>query len=393
MQGATEPFLEAAQKLSRCLNEYVKIVPDSQLLLVDIKPIIESLFTLHTEAKRTLAAFSKEGKRDGMNLYDSQSSSAFTNSVNNILGDVKGRFNIKDACERASAMPSDAKFFYLQPYGALVLADLLVAHGAPDEAIRVLAEWLNDWAIWQNTAAKPHDLPRWYEIRVASRLALFMKNLAGQTNIAYREFFHYYKTTFEDYVGNSLNPQRLDQYPDRCKFWNDASNASKSSAELLTERRIYYLLLANEDEELRTRISFLSEESNFEALERLFHRARFMASIPHECLPSELFLRPADRKGYVADHQITAGLLGLAVADRMATVARSRGDRERANDIRRIAEGELRHGWEELRPLVIHDRSRNREKHWSERIFAESNWESSASLATRALSQLRNSNY
>src|SRR5262249_31408310 len=40
--------------LSKCLDEYVGIIPDSQLLLVDIKPIIESLYRFHAKAKRAL---------------------------------------------------------------------------------------------------------------------------------------------------------------------------------------------------------------------------------------------------------------------------------------------------------------------------------------------------
>lgn len=392
IRDSTKEFLVPVQQLSICLNEYVKIVPDSQLLLVDIKQVIESLFQLHAEAKQAL-----DPEPQSENASIKPSHNAGTNwklnaQANNVLREVRAKIGSNPKCNDVSPNVKEGKFFYLQPYGALVLADLLVTHGAPDEAIRVLAEWLNIWNNWKKKSAKPEILPEWFELRVASRLALLMKNLASQSNIAYREFFSFYKELFDDYIGRSLHLRRLDQYPDRCKFWGDLSNKNAASPNLETEKRVFYLLLANEDEELRTQISFLSEQNNFEALEKLFRRARFMASIGPECLPDKLLDFPS-RKGIVADHQVTAGLLGLTVADRMASIARSSGDRERARDIRRIAEDQLRNGWEDLRPLVSADRKKNQEKRWSERIFAESGWEGSASLATRALFQLRSGDY
>ncbi len=418
ISAASVSLLTPVQQLSRCLSEYVKIVPDSQLLLVDIKPMIEALFQVHARAKREL----RESNEDPKTRMMSVTGLSLVSILNKVMKTVSDRYNTEDklteACREwsSAADPETStdkdtiEYYYLQPYGTLILSDLLIAHGAPDEAIRVLAEWLN---LWDDYASAP-VLPDWFKIRVASRLTLLMKNLAGQSNIAYREFFQYYKNSFEYYAADSPRPLSLDRYPDRCKAWASdtdaaaddtdatpsnteaaaedrkavASNTKKAKSNI--EQRIFYLLLANEDEALRTQISFLSEENNFEALEKLVRRARFMASIGPECLPKSFDDKNADkRKAIVADHQITAGLLGLAVSERMASIARSSGDRERAGKVRDAAEDQLRKGWEDLRPRVLDDREDNRKKLWSERIFAESDWENSASLATRALFQLR----
>ncbi|HZT27201.1 MAG TPA: hypothetical protein VFA57_16000 [Pseudolabrys sp.] len=388
VQHSAETFLGSIRPLSDCLNEYVKVVPDSQLLLVDVKGVIDVLFTLHAAAKRAVEDFANN-KPTSDELSDASQSSAIDRAVAGVRKDIGDKFHIiSQSCEPKPQTAAPQKIFYLQPYSSLVLADLLLAHGAPDEAIRVLAEWLNMWNAWNDKEnSKSNKLPEWYKLRVASRLALFMKNLAGQTNIAYREFFSYYKAAYEDYVGRASI--RLDQYPDKCKRWKITS---ASDSKVRAEKKAFYLLLANEDEELRTEISFLAEQSNFEALDKLFRRAVFMASIGPECLPEGLSDERFYNNAIVADHQVTAGLLGLTVADRMASLARSSGDRERAREVHRVAEDHLRQGWGSLRNFVLDGREKNRKKPWSDRIFAEASWENSASLATRFLSQLRSGN-
>ena len=90
------------------------------------------------------------------------------------------------------------KVDHRQPYSALVLADLIHAHGSPDEAIAVLAEWLN----LSNAYRKeyPGDkIPKWWELRVMSRISILMADVAGQNNLAYREFFDAYKKELEAY--------------------------------------------------------------------------------------------------------------------------------------------------------------------------------------------------
>jgi hypothetical protein len=222
-----------------------------------------------------------------------------------------------------------------------------------------------------------------------------MKDVAGQNNIAYREFFNFYKATFEQYVAASQHQLHLDRLPAKCVSWpgrlqnNKGTDATEIAKNIATEKKVFFLLLANEDEVLRTETSFLARETNFEVLEKLYRRADFVASIGEECLPDTVNFTPNLLDGTVAEHQITAGLVGLAVAEQMSTIARSAGDREHARDIRREAENHLRVGSRDLTEVVNDDMKENQALAWNRRIFAQSRWEHSAYLATRALSQLR----
>ena len=277
----------------------------------------------------------------------------------------------------------------------LVLADLLVAHGATDEAISVLAEWLTNWDEYKN------GQPKWFMFRVASRLSIFMFDAAGQYNVAYREFLEFYKSNLEHYMGYS-NPDHivsLAEIPEKCKSWIESDNTRVAGPvtqpldritlkeRITMEQRASLVLLINEHEALRTELAFLTEESynNFEALQKLAHRANFLASIEPKCLPKnikELW------SGIVATNQVTAGLLNLSVADRMTTLARSSGDRERALDIRHQGEEHLRRGWEDLRKPVMDDRNKIANLPLAERVFTQSRYEPTARLATQALSRV-----
>ncbi|PZR93756.1 MAG: hypothetical protein DLM68_00590 [Hyphomicrobiales bacterium] len=331
----TQDVLLPVHALVSCLIQYIKVVPDSQLLLVDIKPVLESFFKLHSKAKE----LPDKIKRSVTNEISAP--------VQEVLNTINSKFGIPE-CEVKGALWDkihkltlhNQDFYYLQPYTVLVLADLLVAHGATDEAISVLAEWLTNWDKYKN------GQPEWFMFRVASRLSIFMFDAAGQYNIAYREFLKFYKSNLEHYMGSS-NPNHivsLAEIPEKCKSWIELDNTRDAvpvtqplkdrimlKERITMEQRASFVLLINEHEALRTELAFLTEESNFEALQKLAHRANFLASIEPKCLPKNI----KDLKsGIVATNQVTAGLLNLSVADRMTMLARSSGDRERALDIR-----------------------------------------------------------
>ena len=123
------------------------------------------------------------------------------------------------------------------------------------------------------------------------------------------------------------------------------------------------------------------------ALESLYARAAFLASIGKECLPG--YFSERQLKGTIADYQVTAGLLELTVADRMATVAVSRADHDRSKDVARDGEKALRAGYPILSSLVEEDRRNIHQSGWHRRVFAESEWEKSASLGARAFLRLK----
>jgi hypothetical protein len=401
-------FLIPAKVLSQCLQEYVKVLPDSGLLLVDVKPVIESMFMLHTRARRDsdLAPPPKEVR------YSSYDESLFWREVNNVLIKVNEKFDENRHPEvnwpaklgqcKAQELKdlTPFKVDHRQPYGALVLADLIHAHGSPDEAIEVLAEWLNLSNAYRK--AYPTDnISKWWQLRVMSRISILMAEVAGQNNLAYRDFFETYKKELESYF--EKRNVTLDRIKAKCKDWSVGSSQNLtfaaasvgsdgfgpgSKGDAVVEQKSFYLLLEAEDESLRTEVNFIGEEGKIERLENLYRRAAFLGSISGECLPEKFSER--QRKGIIADHQVTVGLVGLTVADRMATIALSRGDRDRSTDIAKNGEKALRAGFATLSSLVEEDRKNIQESSdWRERVFLQSDWEKSASEAGRAFLRLR----
>jgi hypothetical protein len=397
-------FLAPARVLSECLQEYIRVLPDSGLLLVDIKPVIESMFMLHARARQDLEQIPPPREVQ----YDSSEQSLFWQEVNNVLTNVNEKF----AEHRHAAVHwpaksvqcqvqtpkenSSFKVDHRQPYGALVLADLIHAHGSPDEAIAVLAEWLNMSTAFRK--AYPNDrIPKWWELRVMSHISILMAEVAGQNNLAYRDFFDAYKKELEDYF--EKKNVTLDRIKMRCKDWNSrqsalAANVSAGASgygqpdTLSVEQKAFYLLLAAEDESLRTEVNFIGDEGKIERLEDLYRRAMFLGSVGEECLPDNFHER--QREGLVADHQITAGLVSLTVADRMAAIALSRGDRDRSAEIAQSGEKALRAGFATLSAFVEKERKEVQESvDWHKRVFPQSSWEKSASLAGRAFLRLR----
>jgi hypothetical protein len=144
----------------------------------------------------------------------------------------------------------------------------------------------------------------------------------------------------------------------------------------------------------RTEINFMADLSNFEVLDDLYRRSRAMAGVKPECFP--WYFDDDLRGGTIADYSVTAGLVGLTGADRMGSIARSRGDRDRAMEIGREAERLLREGYVNLKSRVDKERehhfqgAEDKTEDFSKRVFGQSQWESTVSLAARAFIQLRN---
>ncbi|MGO9628733.1 MAG: hypothetical protein ACLPXW_07025 [Xanthobacteraceae bacterium] len=402
-------FLIPAKILSQCLQKYVEVLPDSGLLLVDVKPVIESMFMLHTRSKRD------SGKNPPPKevSYSSYGESLFWREVNNVLNRVNEKFDENrhpevnwpaklDQCKAQESKDlTPFKVDHRQPYGALVLADLIHAHGSPDEAIEVLAEWLNLSNSYQK-AYSEDKISTWWQLRVMSRIGILMAEVAGQNNLAYRDFFDAYKKKLEGYF--EKRNVTLDRIKTRCKDWSLANSRNRTLAtasaradgfgygskqdDVAVEQRAFYLLLAAEDESLRTEVNFIGEEGKIERLENLYRRAEFLASVGGECLPENFGER--QREGIIADHQVTVGLVGLTVADRMATIGLSRGDRIRSSEIAKNGEKALRAGFATLNSFVEEDRKNIQQSaDWQKRVFMQSVWEKSASLAGRAFLRLR----
>jgi hypothetical protein len=391
-------FLTPSKALSKCLEEYISVIPDSGLLLVDVKPVIESMFMLRARAKIDLTGTKPKPDWE----YSSEQEGLFLTAIRYVLKQVNDKFTQLPQWQRCDLQetPAAGKIDHRQPYTALVLADLIHAHGSPDEAIGVLAEWLDVLDSYRDKDRKESEkIPKWWKLRVMSRISILMAEVAGQNNLAYREFFAVYKKELEEYFAKENIT--LAMLKNKCKSWSAIDNRkfsreiskarSTGNVDLLNgfvEQKAFYLLLAAEDEALRTEVNFVGEEAKIERLENLYDRAVFLGGIGRECLPR--YFNEPQSIGIIADQQVTAGLLELTIADRMASIAVSRGDRDRAGEIAKAGASALREGYATLSSFIEEDK-RNLEnaKSWNNRVFPRSDWEKSASLAERAFLRLR----
>jgi len=477
---ATQKFLRPAQALAVCLQDYVKIFPDSQLLLVDIKPLLQWFFRVHAQARAALKSgaeldepwqdaelfrtavaevrknvlkalvpeYASEQIADDnpgktlvnrrprvgpfidSNVSENSAMSAHAQArFADLVVDSELRKQLKklgyetpeikdfvDSCgegfDRTSNETSDhspTTISYLQPYVTIALAKLLVAHGSPDAALHVLTQWLDLWrcaqgdpsdgtaARWGNgdsgkraactPVAKATKLPDWFSIRAEFEINVLLYEVAGNSNIVYRDFLkdhggHFAKVAQEDRglsiqseLTRCLNSHGLRDKP------NDASPAQIRAILLRS-------LLQNEDTLLRSETHFLAEQK-WPGMENLFERALALTSFRIECVHPENGPDRSFWEGALANYSITAGLLGLAISEKLAITADSADKRARAEEIRNKAKSQLRYGQRKL--CVTHlkdDRNKIMAAPWSERVFSVSGWEHSCSLAERATYQL-----
>jgi hypothetical protein len=204
---ATQKFIRPAKALSVCLQAYVKIFPDSQLLLVDMKPLLQWFFRMHARARKAVKdGPAEEPWQDALDLgvavgevrdnvlkaidllpgggtlpvAENDPSKTFVRRSlirRFTVGDPKSAFaqgrlvkdnELREKLEKLGYERQEIKDFlescgerfdktsredgnhpetisYLQPYVTIALAKLLVAHGSSDAAIYVLTQWLDLW--------------------------------------------------------------------------------------------------------------------------------------------------------------------------------------------------------------------------------------------------------
>ena len=371
-------FLRPAEKLSNCLQNYVRVMPENSLFFTNVGPVVESLYLFVAIAK------SKHKSNDEHTASVKQFVREASNNISRINEKMGGGADFL-FCKQIGEedINENLQVSYFQPYVFLVLADLLVASGSPDQAIAVLTDWLD------LSTTNRAEYPEWFQLRVASRISVLLADLAGQNTYGYREFLASYESRLKSYVGSSNEHLSLEKLVTSCeRWWAELSDSD------IVKQKVLYVMLETEDEVLRTEVNFVGDQS-FEELEELYRRARFLVSIDFRCL---LFLSERERVGTEADHRVTAGILGLTIADRMLVLARSRGDRNRALDIASEAERDLREGHAVLSALMKEDTSviyngnpwSGANGRWTDRVFRRSNWETSYNLAARAMLQLRN---
>jgi hypothetical protein len=140
----TRRLLKPVEALASCLRIYNSSIKDSQLLLIDIKPAISALFTMHRKLVDDFrTGTTKPSDPLTMNNEDHAAHAAFEDAVNLTIGSILKTIpdpkNSKEQCfyyrtNRKDYNDTDKQSGVKQPYSVLALVDLLIAHGASDEA-------------------------------------------------------------------------------------------------------------------------------------------------------------------------------------------------------------------------------------------------------------------
>jgi hypothetical protein len=437
----TENFLAPIRTLSHCLDHYVNRFKDNYLLFVDTRPIIEALLMLHARIKDELNH--KARKESGSNRIDydlsgpyyklSDSKKAyFTEKLNSVLRSVRIKFTkgapIKtiEGCNDDVKLKDNVKIYLLQPYTTLVLSDILLARGAPDEAITVLAEWLDLWAKGGNVQSASVYAPEWFRYRVSARLALLLYNLAGINSASYQDFFKDYSRDFAEYIKRYANLELTRDLQKVCKGRRNINSSLSEDYQVcpegdlqesvirtpssrgksvnlsdnkVVEEKIIALLIGNENEYLSIfarNIAINPMVDKYGHLSELEKKADFLSKIDVECVGTSKTSLD-ERRAIVAEHKITAGLMKLAIADYKLTSVGVYGDRtaslKEARELRDWAKKKLEANSEVMREIVSNKSKKYLKCPLSIRIFRQSPWAQTLRNADRALSQLRRAEY
>jgi len=421
-------FLRPVTLLAKCLAEYTDKIADSHLLLLDMRPIMSPLFLLHRNFQDQIKDI-VDGKPPGdwsqthgqiasytpddykalrqpagktIEVADRALTLQFEDESNHSFHEARPSYS--DACKESQTTiqmpkytsPTFPHLTICQPYITIALASLLQAHGASDEAVNVLAEWLSSWERLQvyNRAHPVPEFPapefsQWYRIDVLARLQAILRDVAGTNNRAFRYVLKQYQDAFTEYLANASKQEhrlRLADIPARCADW---SKGSESNGEL--RRKLSYILWGTEVDSLRTELNFIPEIDNYEELEELWLRSAAVTQIKTECLPQTTdypWGTKDYRKAVMADGKVIAGLVALAVGDRMSALGKSKGDQNRASDARTLGEAWLIDGWADLRPIWDSRSKVRMAGEWPERIFGAGDWDKTATIALRVLSRL-----
>lgn len=393
-----ETLLAPVATLGNCLVHYNKIIRDSQLLLIDIKPTIAALFAMHRTAIDSFGAL-YSGKQPEQLFFGQDDRNSMKEGIKaTIISAQKtlaGRKSATGPCDPAllerKELTSPVRIAFNEPYTELALADLLIAHGAPDEAVDVLAEWINGQQKLDSQSASPSfdewkSMPAWFKVRVLAKLQGILGNITQKQARPFETVLEMYQAELTKYFKSARDSILLEDIPDACKAW-----ANGHDAVVERKRRIAFLLVGTEIDSLRTKLNFVPEITSFEALVKLGDRAAFLMQQKSSCLPESLDVLETNyeyRKAVLADGQVVAGLVALAAADRMQAIGTSSGERERAITLQKQGENWLRTGYVDLRPIWEVEQERQTTKPLQDRIFNQSPWEASANLASRMIARL-----
>jgi hypothetical protein len=432
------PLLKPLHRLSHCLLAYVDVVRDSELLAVDVKPVLELLFRLqtsitptHEERSPTNNGMREQFWEQWVGLYD---------ATNNVMKVIQENFknvpNVSSECEPSLELTNHvipvgeyAKSMEyvtpLQPYIAIALSSLLMAVGSTDEGVDVLAKWLDEWAcargemVDDSCAERGFHfveasqlLPEWLRYRAEFQMNVLLTQLIGVNNIIYRDFIRKHSEGDKGFrrlaIGRGVSLESSVKHCDD-KAKDSGMLESKDlgmlrskepgmleskDPETLKQIRINVLQILLDDENsylLAERNFLFQDELESSKLENLYRRGQLLARFTPECIePREKAFRLTETtwKPVAAGYKVTAGLLGVAIADRMGRIADSAYDQRRAEEILKESATFLRDG----RNVLMESRDQYQKDHandlLSDRVFTTFPQDDVYALASQAIERL-----
>jgi hypothetical protein len=363
-------LLQPMHRLARCLKTYVKVVPDARLLSFDLRPLLLQVFKIEA------GNFAAAREQHLINAVSWEDWKRLNVQIVQVMQKVNANFEflqqVKDDCDsqdiRKTFPENEPISEYLppwQPYVSIALSSLLMAHGSTDEGIDVLAKWLDLWKCTRDggegcefhTQINPRRLPAWFGYRAEFQMNILLNQWIGANNIVYLDFLHDHAMRFKQFAlthGEGVNIQDalarcLKESGQESNWFTKITDAARKSREEWRVR-VVQLLLDEENDTLLAERNFLFE-SDIPDLENLYARAKTLARFSAECIePREKKVEERERwENVAASYRVTAGLFGLAAADRMGRLADSGYDRRRAIDIRQESTKDLREGYRNLK--------------------------------------------
>lgn len=391
----TSKMLRPIQVLVSCLQSYVGIVPDSKLMLIDINSATMAMLRIHHKAMKFL-------EHGHVVRLPKQEWDDLTTSVRKVLEVIHSNFknedNLSPMCDPQYidlTLPSLRHGLdYLQPYLTIATADLLWVHGSRDEAMLVLAEWIDAWNCARGTAGASStncpvmavnetakQLPDWFGYRAEFELSAIAYEVAGPDHPNYHAFLIDFANRFEKYLSRGACPVTFASLLKACT--EGKGNLCPSTlADDGTGKNLIRLLIENQDSVNVSQRSFMTDKQKPE-INNILDKSRLVLSFPLECLPATLSTDFLSKDQAVK--RINVGLLELAATARAERIASSADDRRWATDIRKLARADIEMG---QRGLAPDDSQKPVTDGLSVRLFKGSHEKELYMKAFRALDQL-----
>lgn len=406
----TAALLRPVQILVGCAVKYSEVIHDSKLMLIDVSPASVALLRLHFEVVDALKHRPEAGDDKATSASMARLKvkwQSLANAMKSVLEQIHRKVQdeqkLSSDCDQrridALAFPQSSNgLLYLQPYTTIAAADLLWVHGSRDEALYVLAEWVDAWNCAHGKASLADEtcvqhraddlikrLPNWFGYRAEFELSAIAFEVAGPENQNYNNYISDFSDRFKKYLANAAQPL---VFSDLRKENGCAELLKKVSASnrdhAATAKYLSKLLLENEDTVTQSQRSFVKDLQK-PGIKSVLESSRMVVDFPVECVPKQA------TDHWISDQavkRINVGLLELAAAARVQTIAASPDDRRWADEIRTQAREDLEFGQKKLWETSMKNAPEHAEHGLTSALFNSSQEKEYYTKASRALDQL-----